>query len=301
MLFGLDPLVALLMALIQRVEVDAQAAFGGVVERYILFTGNFAGGGRFIDNYALRALYATTRTMAISMLGAIIAYSCMHAMFERGFRARYTLKVILPRTMLVIALIQGGLFLVQALVDLDNALVHELWWTPQGGGSASHLTLWSQFVLFSTPGNLVLAIFELVTVVVLVVLGVTSVARNLVLIILAAAAPLAFLCMVLPETRTYALAWRRLLLSTIFAQAAQVLVLRLALMLSFGNDTMVGAIHGLVALLLVLKIPTALHAASKAESKLAMYTRHAEHALEKGIEHAVHPPAHSRTRAHAEA
>jgi hypothetical protein len=48
---------------------------------------------------------------------------------------------------------------------------------------------------------------------------------------------------------------------------------------------------------IVLKVPSALHAASGAESKLMMHARHLEHSVQTALQHAISPPP-ARVRAH---
>jgi hypothetical protein len=111
---------------------------------------------------------------------------------------------------------------------------------------------------------------------------------------------MAFICMLLPELRTYVSSWRRLFFATVFTQVVQVLILRLAMLLLFEDRGVLGAVHGLVALYLVLRVPSALHAASHAESKVMLYAKHASHSAARAIEHAVMPEHHvrSHTTAH---
>jgi hypothetical protein len=136
--------------------------------------------------------------------------------------------------------------------------------------------------------------------VMLVILVITSVARNLLLVILVAAAPLAFTCMLLPEFDSYGDSWRRLFFTTVFTQFVQVLILRVSLMLLFDDHGVLSAVHGLVALYLVLRVPSALHAASHAESRAMLYAKHAGHGAVKAFEHAT-APEHHTTRSHSAA
>src|SRR5258708_5281937 len=60
----------------------------------------------------------------------------------------------------------------------------------------------------------------------------------------------------------------------------------------------VGALRGIVAMYLVLKVPSALHAASTSETKMMTYAKHLEHGLHSAVTHASsahHAPAHSAT------
>jgi hypothetical protein len=90
--------------------------------------------------------------------------------------------------------------------------------------------------------------------------------------------------------------WRRLFVTAVFSQLVQVLVLKIALSLTFA-DSVVTSIHGIVALYVVLRVPMAFHAASGAESTVIAYAKHVEHAAQMAFNHATHTPA-GRARSH---
>jgi len=234
--------------------------------------------------------------MAMSAMAVVLTYALARSMFEHSFRARYTLKAMLPRMMMVILLVTFGLALIQQAVDLNNAAVDAIW--SYSGRLSLDSNLWA--LLVGSPGtDIVLAVLLFLVAILLVLLLLSSVARNLLLLILVAAAPLAFLCMLLPDLNTYAESWRRLFFTTVFTQVAQVLVLRVSLLLLFQDHGVLAAVHGLVALYLVLRVPSALHAASHAESKAMLYAKHAGHGAVKALEHAIDPPHHAaHTAAH---
>ena len=304
--------------LLQHLVTRASSAFGTVTEYYVLWTGNFSAhagtgnpclhafgaqradgpGCRFTDNVALRSVYGLTSAMAMTLLVAVLTYSFLRSMFEHSFHARYTLKAVLPRMLVVILLLTFGLAAMQQAVDLNNAAVDAIW-TYRGGLPAADSNLW-HLLVDGQDANIILAVLLFLVAVMLVLLIVTSVARNLLMVVLMAAAPIAFICMLLPELETYATEWRRLFLTAVFTQVVQVLILRLALLLLFADHGVISAIHGLVALYLVLRVPGALHAASHAESKAMLYAKHAGHGAVKAFEHAT-MPAHHAHSAHSAA
>jgi hypothetical protein len=315
-LLGPGQLLDLVAGLLAQLVARATSTFSTVTEYYVLWTGNFSAhagtgdtclhvfgahradgpGCRFTDNAVLRSVYGLTSAMAMTVLVAVLTYSFLRSMFEHSFHARYTLKAVLPRMLVVILLLTFGLAAMQQAVDLNNAAVDAIW-TYRGGLRAADSNLW-QLLLGGQDGNIILAVMFFLVAVLLVLLVVTSVARNLLMVVLMAAAPMAFICMLLPELETYATEWRRLFFTAVFTQAVQVLVLRLALLLLFEDHGVVSAIHGLVALYLVLRMPGALHAASHAESKALLYAKHAGHAAIKSIEHVTNPPHHAHSTAH---
>jgi hypothetical protein len=312
LLFDPLQLIALVTGVIDNLLHGAKSIGEQFIESYFLWTGNFNApalacnspgfgqgdptlrpGCRFIDNHVLQALYSMTSKMANASLVAIVVYSLLRSIWERSFRARYTLKAILPKLLLVIALVNFGLPILQGAIDVNNGAVHAFWSFDIGFGVHQASNLWD--LLVTPGGNLLANILALLTATLLLVLAVASVARNLVLVLLIGTAPLVFLGLLLPETHTYLLSWRRLFFTAVFMQAVQVLVLRLALVLLFEDHNPISPIYGLLAMYLVLRVPGALHASSKAESKLMLAARHGVHAIEKA---ALPHHTASRVRAH---
>ena len=313
---GPDQLLTLVSGLLAGLVSHAAGVFNTVTEYYVLWTGNFnshpgpgnpcfhafgAGrldpaGCRFTDNAVLRSLYALTSAMAMTALVGVLTYAFMRSIFEHSFKARYTIKAMLPRLMLVIVLITFGLALMQQAVDLNNAAVDAIWTYQSRLDGQSNL--W-KLIVGGTADNVVLAVLLFLVAVMLVILVITSVARNLLLVILVAAAPLAFTCMLLPELDNYADSWRRMFFTAVYTQVVQVLILRVSLMLLFEDHGVLSAVHGVVALYLVLRVPGALHAAAHVESKAMLYAKHAGHGAVKAFEHATTPEHH--TRAHSAA
>src|SRR5260370_7813732 len=74
---------------------------------------------------------------------------------------------------------------------------------------------------------------RLAIVVMLVIVAFTYVVRFALLAVLLAVAPLASICMILPETKRYAQSWLQLFLLTVFMQFGQVLVLPFASLLAY--------------------------------------------------------------------
>jgi hypothetical protein len=304
MLFDPAHLIQLIVGVINELLNGLRSISEQAIERYFLWTANFNGpiecsmpafgsahplqvfsgaNCRFIDNTVLQGLYRISSAMANAAMVAVVVYSLLRSIWERGYRARYTLKAVLPKLLLVIALVNFGLPLMQGAIDLNNGAVHAFWSFDLGMGIDKPSNLWDALVL--PGGNLLVNLLALLTALLLLVLAITSVARNLLLVFLIGGSPLVFLCLLLPETHNFLVAWRRLFLTAVFTQAVQVMVLRVALVLLLEDRSPIAAVHGLLAMFLVLKVPGALHASSKAESKLLMWAKHGEHAVERAVGH----------------
>jgi len=138
------------------------------------------------------------------------------------------------------------------------------------------------------------ALFAMALVVALVILVLAYVIRTALLDVLIVVAPLAALCTVLPETRGYARLWLRLYMATLFMQALQLIILRVATATGFaGGSGIASSLYGLATLWILLKVPGALHSATHFESRASTVG----HQLERSIRRAL-TPAHSAVRHH---
>ena len=146
------PLLQMVIGLISESLRQSALGFDWVLEYYFLWTGNFHGAancfmayGRpdcaFTGNEVLRGLYRLVAVIADTFLVAIVTYSFLRSIFERSFRARYTLKAILPRLLLVIVMVNFGLALMQGAIDVNNGVVHAIW-TYRPGLDPSASNLW---------------------------------------------------------------------------------------------------------------------------------------------------------------
>jgi hypothetical protein len=228
---------------------------------------------------ALQAMFHLTLGMADLLLVLVFTWAFFRSQWERSFRAHYTLKVTLPKAMAAIAMAHFALLFGQMAIDLNNALVHAIWTQPLPGGSPR--MPWT----FAMSNGFGLPLFEIVIrlaiAVMLMIVAFTYVVRFALLAVLLAVAPLAAICMILPETKRYAQSWLRLFLLTVFMQFGQVLVLRFASMFAdqLGARPL-EALYAVAVLYLVIKVPGLMNASSHVELK-------AEHVAEGMAKRAV--------------
>jgi len=100
----------------------------------------------------------------------------------------------------------------------------------------------------------------LIAVAMTIALAIQQLMRLALVDVLFVLAPLAALLWILPQTQAWGRLWGRLFVGTVFAQAVQVLALRLGFNLATGLTTVNGAgllqaLLGIAILALVLKIP----------------------------------------------
>ena len=247
---------------------DVRDSIGGSVETYLLSTHDVSAlrAGPLTEEPALQAMFHLTLAIADLLLVLIFTWAFLRSQWERGFRAHYTLKVVLPRAMAAIAIAHFALLFGQMAIDLNNALVHAVWTQPLPGGPPR--LPWT----FALTNGFGLPLFEIVIrlaiAVMLVIVAFTYVVRFALLAVLLAVAPLASMCMILPETKRYAQSWLRLFLLTVFMQFGQVLVLRFAsLFADQVGARPLEALYGVAVLYLLIKVPGLMNASSHVELK----------------------------------
>ncbi len=238
-------------------------------------------------NANVRGLHHLLLLMADALLVVAFMWACGRGMWEHSFRARYSLKVVLPRILAAIVLAHFSLLLGQMVIDLNNAMVSAVWSyrLPHAGA----LFPWDP--VFQAPGTGLLTLALAAAVLVgLCILMVSYIVRFTVLAALLVLAPLAACCLVLPETHMHARAWTRLFVTTVFMQFVQVVVLKLATAFIFDREgSAIQALYGLATLYVLLKIPGALHTSSQLGTRVLRMAAHAEHSLQKLVTEELKP------------
>lgn len=294
-----DPLgwmLHLVVGLLTHFIDGARADIERVLDRYLFSTVDTTVHfpRAFTDNPGLHRLNLGLALAMDVVLTAVLLFGLLRGMFEHSFRARYSLKVLIPRLMVAIVLIHFSLPLAQMGIDLNNALdgvavslgdtmrVDSLPWSVALSSPMVHQ--------MSVTQDIFHAVFVVGLVIALVLLVLAYVVRYALLAVLVVLAPVAALCTALPETRSYAHTWLRLFLVTVFMQSVQLIVLRVAVTLSVGGDGigLVQTLYGLATLFLLLKVPGALNTASHLETKAKTLGHH----VERAVKHAIHPAAH---------
>jgi hypothetical protein len=247
---------------------DVRDSISTLVENYLLTTHDLStlAPRPLTAQPALQGMFRLSLAMADLLLVLIFTWAFFRSQWERGFRSHYTLKAILPRAMAAVAMAHFGLMFGQMAIDLNNALVHAVWTQPLPGGPAR--LPWSHALNHGFGMPLFQLALRLAIVIMLVIVAFTYVVRFALLAVLLAVAPLAAICMILPETKRYAQSWLRLFLLTVFMQFGQVLVLRFASV--FGSDlggSSIEALYGVAVLYLVVKVPGLMNASAHLELK----------------------------------
>jgi len=247
---------------------DVRDSIAGSVETYLLSTHDLSTltPRPLTDEPSLQAMFHLTLAMADLLLVLVFTWAFLRSQWEHSFRAHYTLKVMLPRAMAAIAMGHFALLFGQMAIDLNNALVHAVWTQPLPGGSARLPWTFALANGFGQP--LFEVVIRLAIAVMLVIVALTYVIRFALLAVLLAVAPLASICMILPETKRFAQSWLRIFLLTVFMQFGQVMVLRFASLFAdqIGARPL-EALYGVAVLYLLIKVPGLMNASSHVESK----------------------------------
>ena len=281
----------------------ARAEIERELDKYLFTTVDLTGGAprAVTDNPALRGLNLRLALAGDVLVGAVVLYASLRSMWEHSVRARYALKAVLPRLLLALVLMHTSLPFMQMAIDLDNALCHV---AVEAGGSLGTASMpWAPAISpdavkhISATQDLFHAFFSVALVVALVILVLAYILRHALLGVLIVVAPLAALCTALPDTRTYARTWLRLFLVTVFMQAVQLVVLRVAVEVAAdAGGGLAQTLEGLATLFLMLKVPGALNTASHLETKAETLAKHAEKAVRKVI--VPHHTAHTSHTTH---
>jgi hypothetical protein len=261
---------------------DVQESVASSVETYLLSTHDLSSmtPRPVTSEPALQAMFHLILAMTDALLVLVFTWAFLRSQWEHtSFRPHYTLKVMLPRAMAAVVMAHFALLFGQMAIDLNNAMVHAVWTQPFPGGAPRFPWTFAMTNGFGLP--LFEILIRLAIAAMLVIVAFTYVVRFALLAILLAVAPLAALCMILPETKLYARSWMRLFTVTVFMQFGQVFVLRFASL--FADEIgarPLAALYGVAVLYLLIKVPGLMHASAHLETK-------AQHAGESFVKKAI--------------
>lgn len=293
--FLLQVITGLLGHFVDTARVDLL----GVLDRFLFRTVDpTVSGNRPITANPNLARLNFGLTLAVdAMVGLVILLTSLRSIFERSMRSKYDLKVILPRVLFAIVLAHCSLLFMQMAIDLNNALGNVA--LSLGGPLNGDTLPWSPSLSPPTIAALISGqdLFQVAMLVALVaamaILVLAYVIRTALLNVLIVTAPVAALLSVMPDTRSHARTWLRLFLGTVFMQAVQLIILRVAVTTEFDSSGgVISTVYALATLWLLLKVPGAMNTSTHLESKAHTML----HSLEKSAKHALMPPHHAAHR-----
>ncbi len=247
----------------------------------ILQTTDFETTHDFISNATIHRFEPAVQLVANAALALIAMWASYRIMWGHGLRSQYTARILLPRLLMGVVLINFSQPMFQAVVAVNNALCEVV----QSFVKLDDFsTLRAGFANDPSAGA-----WEIITTGVLAagydVLAVTYFVRYAILIVLAITAPIAGLMFTLPETHHISKQWMSYFTANLFMQPAQLFVLSIGFGLERDGLSPVHHLFALASLLLVFKVPGALGGAEKAAHKMQSVVEsalhHIEHALVK--------------------
>ncbi len=248
---------------------------------FILHTTDFETGGDFISNPTIQAFEPKVQLVANGALAVVAIWASYRIMWGHGLRSLYTARILLPRLLMSVVLINFALPLLQAVVVASNTVCDAI----QTFGTLPDWSNWLHNLRLDPSAG----VLQIVTTTGLLlgydVLGIAYLIRYTILIILAITAPLAGLLFTLPETHHVAKQWSSMFLTNLLMQPMQLFVLAIGFALERDGYTPVHHLFALAALLVVFKVPGAMGGAEKVAHKL-------ESAFKMGFKAVEHAVAH---------
>jgi hypothetical protein len=249
---------------------------------FILHTTDFETGRDFISNPTIQTFEPKVQLIANGALTVVAIWASYRIMWGHGLRSQFTARILLPRLLMSVVLINFALPMLQAVVQASNVACDAI-------ESFGFLPDWSNWLhnLTLDPSAGVLQIVATTGLILgYDVLGIAYLIRYTILIVLAITAPLAGLLLTLPETHHVAKQWSSMFLTNLLMQPMQLFVLAIGFALERDGYTPVHHLFALAALLVVFKVPGAMGGAEKAAHKLESAFKTGFKAVEHAVAHA---------------
>lgn len=232
---------------------------------------------QFVLNPTVQRFEPTLQLVADMALVLVAMWACYRIMWGHGLFTQYTARIMLPRLVLAVVLINFALPLVQMAIDAANAV----------SGTMVSFNTYDDLTSFLTEfqHNPNAGTWEFITTAALAggygVLAVAYLVRYAILVVLAITAPIAALLFMLPETHAVSKMWASHFATNVVMQPAQLFVLSIGFTLEKYGATPLHHLFALASLLIVFKVPGAMGGAEKAAHKL-------QHTLLDGFKHVGH-------------
>ena len=244
---------------------------------FVLTTTDLESHHEFISNAAIQRFEPSLQIIADGALVVVAMWASYRIMWGHGLFTQYTARIMLPRLMLAVVLINFALPLFQMCIDAANTV----------SSTMVAYNTYDDLTSFATEfkHNPDAGTWEFVTTLGLAggygVLAIAYLLRFAILVLLAITAPIAALLFMLPETHHISKAWMSQFTTNLVMQPAQLFVLSVGFALERNGVTPVHHLFALAALLIALKVPGAFGASEKVAHKL-------QHTLLDGFKHLGH-------------
>ncbi|TMF47187.1 MAG: hypothetical protein E6I23_00540 [Chloroflexi bacterium] len=250
--------------------------------RFILQTTDFESTRDFTANATIQAFEPKVQLVANAALVVVAVWASYRIMWGHGLRSLYTARILLPRLLMSVVLVNFALPLMQAVVDASNVASDTIY----KFGTIPDMGVWWNGIGLESIADLP----QILTTAALVsgydVLAVVYVIRYTILVVLAITAPLAGLLFTLPETHHMAKQWSSLFMTNLLMQPAQLFVLAIGFAIENNGLTPVHHLFALATLLVLFKVPGALGGSEKVAHKLETTVKAGFKMAEHAIVHA---------------
>ena len=262
-------------AIVAKAVASSAQDVMGIFDAYVLTTRDALDPHtQFIQQRAIAEHAPVVRLVANAGLAAVAMWAAYRLMWTHSVRSLYTVRILLPRLLLAVVLVNWCLPLFQDAIEVNNALCRMV-----GRVQVLDLrTLNGINDLGSGPALTVLSTAGLLLGYIL--LAFAYIVRYALLVVLAVTAPAAALLFVLPETHHLARQWGSLFVAALFMQPLQLMILAIGFSLNLDGLSPLRHLFALAALYIAFKVPGALHSSSAAGTRaFSAAGRHAGRAV----------------------
>jgi hypothetical protein len=249
---------------------------------FILHTTDFETGGDFTSNATIQAFEPKVQLVANGALAIVAIWASYRIMWSHGLRSQFTARILLPRLLISVVLINFALPMLQAVVQASNAACDAI----VSFGTLPNWSHWMHNLTLDPSAGILQIVATTGLILGYDLLGIAYLIRYTILIVLAITAPLAGLLFTLPETHHVAKQWSSMFLTNLLMQPMQLFVLAIGFALETDGYTPVHHLFALAALLVVFKVPGAMGGAEKAAHKLESAFKTGFKAVEHAVAHA---------------
>jgi hypothetical protein len=259
---------------------DSVGLLVNVWKNFILSTTDLeTNGGPFVNMVTIQRFEPKVQLVANLALALLTVWAAYRIMWGHGLRSQYTARILLPRLMMGVVLINFSLTFFQMAVDASNTVST----TVQNFVKLDDPSTWAANFRHDPNAGVLEIITTAGLAVAYDVLAIVYVVRYAVLVILAITAPIAGLFFMLPETHHISKMWASQFSTNLLMQPIQLFVLSIGFALERDGVSPVHHLFALASLLVVFKVPGALGGSEKMAHKLESTV----HEAFKHIAHAV--------------
>jgi hypothetical protein len=244
---------------------------------FVLSTTDVETSGDFTGNATIREFEPAMQAIADAALVLAVMWASYRIMWGHGVRSQFTARVLLPRLVMGVVLVNFAMPMFQAAVGVSNALSGAVY----RFGSIPDWNSWLHTVSVRPDDGLWQVLTTAVLVVGYDVLALAYLVRYTILVFLAISAPLAGVLFVVPDTGHLAKMWRTLFITNLFMQPLQLFVLSIGFALENTGLAPIHHLFALASLFVVFKVPGAMGSAEKIAHKL-------ESVVHSGLTHVEH-------------